>query len=416
MAQQPQVDLFNPDFKANPYPTYAQLRSDAPIRRVPLPDGRGMWLVTRYEDVSAIFRDERFVKDWRNAMTPEQLAQVPAIPEVMKPLTSNMLDTDPPDHERLRALVSKAFTPRLIERMRPRVQEIADTLLDAVRDKGEMDLIDDYAFPLPITVIAELLGVPAEDRDRFREWSNAAVSGDTTQEYIEKVLLPHMQAFTDYLRAMFDEKRKNPKNDLISALVQAEEAGDKLSEDELMAMVFLLLIAGHETTVNLIGNGSLALLQHPDQLRKLREDPALIKPAIEELLRYDGPVETSTERFAREDIAIGGTVIPRGEMVMVVIASADHDPDRFQDPDALDITRADNKHLAFGKGIHFCIGAPLARLEATVALTVLAERITSWTFAEGNTFEYDPSFLLRGLRRLDVDVVRSRSSRAASSL
>jgi cytochrome P450 len=404
MAQQPQVDLFNPDFKANPYPTYAQLRSDAPIRRVPLPDGRGMWLVTRYEDVSAIFRDERFVKDWRNAMTPEQLAQVPAIPEVMKPLTSNMLDTDPPDHERLRALVSKAFTPRLIERMRPRVQEIADTLLDAVRDKGEMDLIDDYAFPLPITVIAELLGVPAEDRDRFREWSNAAVSGDTTQEYIEKVLLPHMQAFTDYLRAMFDEKRKNPKDDLISALVQAEEAGDKLSEDELMAMVFLLLIAGHETTVNLIGNGSLALLQHPDQLRKLREDPALIKPAIEELLRYDGPVETSTERFAREDIAIGGTVIPRGEMVMVVIASADHDPDRFQDPDALDITRADNKHLAFGKGIHFCLGAPLARMEGQIAINTLLRRMPNLRLKYSpESLTWRPGMVLRGLKALPVE-------------
>ncbi len=183
-----------------------------------------------------------------------------------------------------------------------------------------------------------MLGVRVEDRNKFREWSNAAVSGDTTQEYIEKVLLPHMQAFTDYLRAMFEEKRKNPKDDLISELVRAEEAGDKLSEDELLGMVFLLLVAGHETTVNLIGNSMLALLQHPDQLQKLREDPSLIKPAIEELLRYDGPVETSTERFATEDIAIDMTVIPKGEMVMAVIASADHDPERFADPDALDVT------------------------------------------------------------------------------
>jgi cytochrome P450 len=319
MAQTPQVDLFDPTFKANPYPTYAELRSEAPVYRAELPDGRGVWLVTRYDDVVAVLKDERFAKDWRSAMTPEQLAQIPPIPEVMKPLSENMLDKDPPDHERLRRLVSKAFTPRLIERMRPRVQEIADTLLDAVEDKGGMDLIDDYAFPLPITVIAELLGVPVEDRNRFREWSNAAVSGDTTQEYVEKILLPHMQAFIDYLRALFEEKRENPKDDLISALVLAEEAGDKLSEDELLAMVFLLLVAGHETTVNLIGNGTLALLQNPDQLQKLKDDPSLIKPAIEELLRYDGPVETSTERFAREDVAIGDTVIPKGEMVMVVI-------------------------------------------------------------------------------------------------
>jgi len=314
-----------------------------------------------------------------------------------------MLDTDPPDHERLRALVSKASTPRLIERMRLRVQEIADALLDAVRDKGEMDLIDDYAFPLPITVIAELLGVPAEDRNKCREWSDAAVSGDTTQEYVEKILLPHMQAFTDYLRALFDEKRKNPKDDLISALVRAEEAGDKLSEDELLAMVFLLLIAGHETTVNLIGNGVLALLQHPDQLRKLREDPSLIKPAIEELLRYDGPVETSTERFAREDIRIGETVIPRGEMVLIVIASADHDPERFPNPDALDITRADNKHVAFGKGIHFCIGAPLARMEGQIAINTLLRRMPDLRLADSpESLIWRPGMVLRGLRGLPV--------------
>ncbi len=404
MTQAPRVDLFDPEFKANPYPAYAGLRSEGPVHRMALPDGRGVWLVTRYEDVSAVLKDERFMKDWRNAMTPEQLAQIPPIPEVMKPLTRNMLDTDPPDHERLRSLVQKAFTPRLIERMRPRVQAIADQLLDAVQDSGEMDLIDDYAFPLPITVIAELLGVSAEDRNRFREWSNAAVSGDTTQEYMEKVLLPHMQAFTDYLRAMFEEKRRNPKDDLISGLVRAEEAGDKLSEDELLAMVFLLLVAGHETTVNLIGNGMLALLQHPDQLQKLKDDPSLIKPAIEELLRYDGPVETSTERFAREDIAIGGTVIPKGEMVMVVIASADHDPERFADSDELDITRADNKHLAFGKGIHFCLGAPLARMEGQIAIGALLRRMPNLRLADSpESLTWRPGMVLRGLEGLPVE-------------
>ena len=397
------MDLFDPTFKANPYPTYTGLRSDAPVYRAELPDGRGVWLVTRYDDVVAVLKDERFAKDWRSAMTPEQLAQIPPIPEVMKPLSENMLDKDPPDHERLRRLVSKAFTPRLIERMRPRVQEIADTLLDVVEDKGEMDLIDDYAFPLPITVIAELLGVPAEDRNRFREWSNAAVSGDTTQEYLEKVLLPYMEAFVSYLRAMFEEKRKNPKDDLISALVLAEEAGDKLSEDELLAMVFLLLIAGHETTVNLIGNGTLALLQHPDQLQKLRDDPSLIKPAVEELLRYDGPVETSTERFAREDVAIGDTVIPKGEMVMVVIAAADHDPEWFPEPDALDITRADNKHLAFGKGIHHCLGAPLARMEGQIALGTLLRRMPDLRLKDSpESLTWRSGLVLRGLKGLPV--------------
>jgi cytochrome P450 len=404
MAQPPRVDLFSPDFKANPYPVYAQLRSTAPVHRATLPDGRAMWLVTRYEDVAAVLRDERFAKDWRNVMTQEQLAPMPPIPEVMKPLSRNMLDTDTPDHERLRALVSKAFTPRLIERMRPRVQEIADALLDAVQDKGEMDLIDDYAFPLPITVIAELLGVPVEDRNKFRKWSDAAVSGNATQEYVEKILLPHMQAFTDYLRAMFEEKRENPRDDLISALLRAEEAGDKLSEDELLAMVFLLLIAGHETTVNLIGNGMLALLQHPDELQKLKGDSSLIKPAIEELLRYDGPVETSTERFAREDIAIGETIISKGEMVMVVIASADHDPERFQHPDALDITRADNKHLAFGKGIHFCLGAPLARMEGQIAINTLLHRMSDLRLKDSpESLTWRPGLVLRGLKGLPVE-------------
>jgi cytochrome P450 len=404
MSQPPRVDLFDPAFKADPYPTYTRLRSSAPVYRAALPDGRGVWLITRYEDVLAVLKDQRFVKDWRGALTPEQLAQVPPIPEVMKPLSQNMLDTDPPDHERLRALVSKAFTPRLIERLRPRVQAISDGLLDAVQDRGEMDLIDDYAFPLPITVIAELLGVPAEDRNNFREWSDAAVSGNASQEYMEEILIPHMQAFTDYLRALFEEKRANPGDDLVSGLVRAEEAGDRLSEDELLGMVFLLLVAGHETTVNLIGNGVLALLQHPDQLRKLKEDPSLIKPAIEELLRYDGPVETSTERFAREDVEIGDQVIPRGEMVLVVLAAADHDPERFSGPDELDITRTDNRHLAFGKGIHHCLGAPLARMEGQIAISTLLRRMPNLRLkGSPESLSWRPGMILRGLRGLPVE-------------
>ena len=404
MAHPPRVDLFDPAFKADPYPTYSELRSSAPVHRITLPDGRGVWLVTRHEDVLAVFKDERFVKNWRKVLTPEQLAQIPPIPEVMEPLSANMLDTDPPDHRRLRALVSKAFTPRLIEHMRPRVQEIADTLLDAVQDRGEMDLIDDYAFPLPITVIAELLGVPAEDRNSFREWSDAAVSGDTSREHLEKVLIPNMQAFIDYLRQMFEEKRRNPAEDLVSALVRAEEAGDQLSEDELLGMVFLLLVAGHETTVNLIGNGVLALLQHPDQLEKLRADPSLIRDAVEELLRFDGPVETSTERFAREDVRIGETVIPRGEMVLVVIAAADRDPDRFPDPDALDITRSDNKHLAFGKGIHHCLGAPLARMEGQIAISTLLRRMPELRLkGSPESLSWRSGMVLRGLQGLPVE-------------
>jgi cytochrome P450 len=403
MPQPPRVDPFDPAFKANPYPAYAELRSTAPIHRITLLDGRSVWLVTRYEDVLAIFKDERFVKDWRKVLTPEQLAQIPRMPPVMEPLSKNMLETDPPDHERLRALVSKAFTPRLIARMRPRIQAIADSLLDAVEDKGGMDLIDDYAFPLPITVIAELLGVPSEDRKKFRVWTDAAVSGDGTAEYLETVLVPHMQAFSNYLLEMFEEKRENPKDDLISALVRAEEAGERLSEGELLGMVFLLLVAGHETTVNLIGNGTLALLQHPDQLEKLRNDPSLIKSAIEELLRYDGPLETSPERFAREDVAIGETVIPKGEMVRVVIAAADRDPERFPDPDALDITRTDNRHLAFGKGIHHCLGAPLARMEGQIAIDALLRRMPGLRLqGPPESMSWRPGIVMRGLQGLPV--------------
>ena len=234
MPQPPQVDSFDPTFKANPYPTYAQLRSTAPVHQVTLQDGREVWLVTRYDDVASVLRDERFAKDWRNAPlpSPEQLAHLsPASKELAKLQIGNFLFVDPPDHQRLRGLVSKAFTPRLIERMRGRVQAVAEAVLDAVEDKGEMDLIDDYAYPLPINVVAELLGVPAEDRYKFREWIGAAVSGNRTQEYVEKVLVPNMRALTDYLQAMCEKKRRDPEDDLISALVRAEEAGDKLSED-----------------------------------------------------------------------------------------------------------------------------------------------------------------------------------------
>jgi cytochrome P450 len=383
VPQPPQVDLFDPSFIANPYPTYAQLRSTAPVHRVTLPDSRVVWLVTRYNDVASVLKDERFVKDWRNAPPPEQLPQVSPLPREMTKLQiGNFLFMDPPDHERLRTLVSKAFTPRLIEQMRGRVQGVADALLDAVQDKGEMDLIDDYAYLLPITVIAELLGVPAEDRYKFREWSVTAVSGNRTQEYVQNVLIPHMRAFTDYLRAMFEAKRKNPEDDLISALVQAEETGNKLSEDELLGTLFLLLVAGYETTVNLIGNGTLALLQHPD---------------------HDGPFEISTERFAREDVAIGETVIPKGEVVMAVIAAADHDPKRFPEPSKLDITRTDNKHLAFGKGIHYCLGAPLARMEGQIAIGTLLRRMPNLRLkGTPKSLTWRPGLIFRGLQGLPV--------------
>ena len=402
MSELSEYAPFSPEFKADPFPFYARLRAEQPLYRTTLPNGRGLWLVTRYDDAVAVLRDPRFVKDWRGTLTPEEAAQLPPLPPAFEVFTRNMLDQDPPNHTRLRALVSKAFTPRLVEALRPRIQQIADGLLDTVDGRGEMDLIDEYAFPLPITVIAELLGVPAADRDRLREWSNAVVAGDFTVETAHRTA-PLLEAFAAYLRALFEERRRAPRNDLISGLLQAEEAGDRLSEDELFAMLFLLLIAGHETTVNLIGNGTLTLLQHAEQLERLRREPELIRPAVEELLRHSGPVEGSTERVAREDIELGGVTIPRGEMVLVMLASADRDPAHFAEPDRLDLTRDNRQHLAFGHGIHYCLGAPLARLEGQIALGTLVRRFPNLRLAvPPDELTWRPGMIIRGLAHLPV--------------
>ena len=402
------VDLASPAFKANPYPFYARLRAEAPICRITLPRNQPAWLITRYDDVLASLKDDRFAKDRQNALTPEQAGKEPWTPAFFKPLTRNMLDLDAPDHTRLRALVHKAFTPRLIERSRNRIQEITDELLDAVRNRAGMDVIQDYALPLPTTIIAEMLGVPAEDRHKFHRWSAGIVSSNPSGLRMMKAI-PNVIAFMKYIRRLVKTRRASPRDDLVSALVQAEEAGDSLSEDELLAMVFLLLIAGHETTVNLIGNGTLALLEHPGEMQRLRTDPALIKPAVEELLRYGSPLETATERFAREDITLAGVTIPRGEMVYAVIASANRDERKFVNPDSLDITREPNKHLSFGFGIHFCLGAPLARLEGQIAIQTLLRRLPDLRLAvPPETLRWRRGRVLRGLHALPVSFAVSR--------
>lgn len=404
-SQTLQVDLYkyDPAFAADPYPVYTRMRETSPIHRVTLPDGRGAWLVTRYEDAAAVLRDKRFVKNWRNALGAEEVARVPPVPEAVKLVKENMLYADPPDHARLRRLVSGAFTPDLADRMRPRVQEIANELLDAVKDKGRMDLCKHYAFPLPTIVIAEMLGLPAKDRDKFRDWTDAAASGDGTREYLEKIT-PDMRDFAEYLRAVFERKREDPKDDLMSALARAGEPGDRLSEDELLGMAVALLVGGHENTANIIATGTLALLRHPEQFERLRTEPSLIDAAVEELLRYENPVEKATERFAREDVAIGGTVIPKGEMVLVVLAAANRDPQRFPDPEELDVARADNKHLAFGKGIHHCLGAPLARVEARIAIGTLLRRMPNLRLTVSpESLIWRPGLLFRSLRSLPVE-------------
>jgi cytochrome P450 len=393
-------DLASPAFKANPHPFYARLREEEPVWRTTLPDKRTAWLVTRYEDVAAVLKDDNFAKAPRGAQ--EQRAEGPWVPGFLKPLEQNMLDLDDPDHKRLRTLVSKAFTPRLIERLRGRIEAICQELLGAMERKGRAELVRDYALPLPATVIAELLGVPAGDHRKFHRWSNRIVSVSSGRDVWQA--LPAALAFVRYLRKMAERRRVSPGEDLMSSLVQAEEAGDKLSQDELLAMSFLLLVAGHETTVNLIASGTLALVQHPDQLEKLKSDPLLIKPAVEELLRYTSPVEISTERYARQDLEVSGTEVPRGELVLGVLGSANRDERYFDEPDALDLARDPNKHLAFGRGgVHHCLGAPLARMEGQIAITALLQRFPDLRLdAEPGSLRWRRGLFLRGLQRLPL--------------
>lgn len=395
------VNIVSREFKADPFPFYARLRAEQPVCRVKF-GPQDAWLVTRYDDVLALLKDSRFAKDRQKALTPEQLGKQPWMPDFAKPLLRNMLDLDEPDHTRLRTLVHKAFTPSMVERLQGRVQTIADQLLDATQRKGSMDLVHDYALPIPLTVIVELLGIPSRDRHRFHRWSKAIVKTPTTFNMLRA--LPSIRAFMRYLRQLVRQLRTAPQEGLLTALVQVEEAGDRLSEDELLAMAFLLLIAGHETTVNLIASGTLALLQQPDQIDLLRRNPALIKPAIEELLRFTNPLETATERYAREDVTIAGVTIPRGALVFAVIASANRDATQFEDPDRLDITREKNRHLAFGQGAHFCLGAPLARLEGQIAIPTLVRRLPNLRLAAPvESLRWRATPILRGLETLPVN-------------
>lgn len=392
-------NLASPEFKANPYPFYARLRAEAPIFRTTLPSREPAWLVTRYDDAVALLKDDRLAKDRRNALAPGLKA--PWVPAMLRPLAQNMLDLDAPDHTRLRGLVHKAFTARLIERLRERIQGLCDDLLAAAQRRGQLDLIHDYAVPVPATIIAELLGVPVADRERFHAWSTRMVSTSTPADMVR--LLPALWQFLRYLRRLIALRRADPRDDLTSALIAAEEAGDTLSEDELLAMMVILLIAGHETTINLIGSGTLALLEHPGQLQRLRNEPALIKPAVEELARFTSPVELATERYARVDIPVHDVVIPRGEKVLVVLGSANRDERQFANPDVLDITREPNKHLAFGQGAHYCLGSPLARMEGQIAIGTLIERLPALRLVrQPAELRWNKGLFVRGLRQLPL--------------
>jgi cytochrome P450 PksS len=398
------VNIAGSEFKADPFPFYRRLREVSPVHRVKLPEGKMAWLVTRYDDVIQVLTDERFFKDF--LALPKEHANSTWLERMLGPLlvplARHMLNQDPPNHTRLRNLVQQAFSPRLVEKMRGRIQTLSDELLDRALPRGRMDLIADYALPIPTTIIAEMLGVPVADRHKFHRWSSAMLAAGATRFGL-LLAMPSAMSFMRYIRQFIKIRRADPRDDLVSALITAKEASERLSDDELLSMILLLIVAGHETTVNLIASGMLALLEHPDQLEKLRNNPALIKPAVEELLRFTAPVETATERFAREDVELAGVKIAHGDLVLAAIASANRDESQFPDPDSLDITREPNRHLAFGQGIHFCLGASLARLEGQIAINALLARTRDLRPAVDPTaLRWRSGLVLRGLKALPV--------------
>jgi cytochrome P450 len=398
------VDLTTPQFKADPYPLYARLRAEAPVCRVRIGHRQFAWLITRYDDVLAALKDERLVKDRRNAPATDGPAWGARVRWLFGPLMFHMLGLDEPDHTRVRSLVQEAFTSRFVENMRSRIQFLTEQLLDRVAAQRRMDVIRDYAMPLPTTIIAEMLGVPVTDRNRFHRWSAIVASSGFTSRLEMLRVVPSVLAFLRYIRKLVRLRRQRPENDLISALVAAE-AGDKLSEPELLAMIFLLIIAGHQTTIHLIGNGTLALLENRAEMEKLCAQPSIIQSAVEELLRYDSSLPLASHRWARCNISIAGATIPQGEAVFAGIASANRDSRQFERPDVLDLTREPNRHLTFSQGIHHCLGAPLARLEAQVAFTTLLRRFPNLRLAVSrNDLRWQRSILLRGLQALPVEL------------
>lgn len=378
---------------ADPYPTYAALRARDPIHWSSLSNA---WVVSRYQDIDAILRDHRRFSNDFQYRTPSRAHRGRLNPAVDK----SMLFVDPPDHTRLRSLVSKAFTPRTIETLELRVREIMSELLDQIPDPASFDLMHAIADPLPVIVIAELIGVPPQDRAQFKVWSDqrARTLEPTITARQRDIAVEAGQALQAYFLGIINERRLNPRDDLISALVAVEEAGDKLTEDEMVVMLRLLLVAGNETTTNLIGNGMLALLRHPEQLQLLRQRPELMPFAIEELLRYDAPVQTDI-RTALEDVELGGKPIRAGQGVLLLIGSANRDPEVYSEPDRLDLTRCETSHIAFGRGIHHCLGAPLARLEGRIAFTMLLERFEDMHLLTDRP-QFKDHVVLRGLETL----------------
>ena len=379
-------DLLSPQLRQDPYPIYRDLRSKDPVHRMRLVKA---WALTRYEDVERVLRDDkRFCNGDR---------------VLVKTIPLSLLDMDPPEHTRVRALVSKAFTPRAVGRLQGRIREITDRLLDEVAGRRQFDVIAALGYPLPITVIAEMLGVRSEDMGVFEGWSNTlALSVDPILggKQVQAIKRAAEQVYA-YFEEIIAERRREPRDDLVTALMMAEETGERLTHEEMLSVMLLILVAGNETTRNLIGNAVLALLRNPAQLQRLREDRELLDPAVDELLRYDSPVQLDG-RAAREDVEIGGKRIRAGDVVIAVLGAANRDPEAFDDPESLDVGRNGNSHLSFGRGVHYCLGGPLAVMEARLALTGLLDRYSSLRLAVEP--DYREGVALRGVERLWIEV------------
>ncbi len=387
-----------PENRGNPYPTYAFIRRIEPVHHAP----DGTWVLTRYDHAAAVLRDPRFSTNPARLGEGIDLSKSP----VRQAGSNLMMFRDPPDHTRLRGLVSQAFTPRTVDSLKPRIERLVDELLDAVvaRGDGELDVLADLAYPLPTVVICELLGVPVADRESFKGW--AAGASRLLDNYLDQAALMEgmaagMELFR-YFSDLVEERRKHPGPDLLSALLAAEAEGDRLSHAELLSTVTLLFVAGFETTMNLLGNGMLALLRNPSEIDRLRADPSLVRTGVEELIRYDGPVHI-TARIATTDVEIGGRQIREGEQVAVSLGAANRDPDQFPDPDRLDVGRSPNRHLGLGGGPHFCLGATLARIESQAAFGAVLRRFPHLELATENP-TYRDHFVIRGLTGLKVSI------------
>lgn len=381
-----------PENRPDPYPIYHQMREADPVHRAV----DGTWVITRYEDASAVLRSPKVSNNpvWLGETTTNSPARMVG--------PSLMMFLDPPDHTRVRSLVSQAFTARVVEGLRPRVQAIVDSLLDAVEAKGTMDVVGDFAYPLPVIVICELLGLPSEDLEAFKQWSSDAsllLEGTLEPDAKERAFVAAAYLFQQFTE-LVEVRRLSPGSDLLSALIAAEEAGDQLSHAELISTATLLFVAGHETTMNLIANGVLALLRNPGELHRLQADPSLIRTAVEEFLRYDSPVHV-TARIATEDMDVAGRAVAKGEQMAVMLGAVNRDPAQFPDPDSLDLSRSPNRHLAFAAGPHFCLGASLARLEAQVAIATLVRRMPELELVTEEP-QYREHFVLRGFEQLQV--------------